>query len=234
MKNTELSNKKASLAEETMKLCKILYCQKDLPMSETCMCWGWECGEGWYNALRKASCRLEALNMLCYDKYKVRIQADQVKEKFGTLRFYYSVLCDSEERTDAQEVMIEYLEAEADKIIREAEDECYNTCEECGSQIGTDWSPRCETSGWIRYICSRCAETIDKCGYVRTYFKNGAKYQGKTLLQTKEEVDAEHRAIEAKYEAEHDVVHEDDDDEEAVAKKFTEDIMKELHNNENA
>ena len=165
---------------------------------------------------------------------KVVYDEDYIKEKFGTLRFYYSVLCDSEERTDAQEVMIEYLEAEADKIIREAEDECYNTCEECGSQIGTDWSPRCETSGWIRYICSRCAETIDKCGYVRTYFKNGAKYQGKTLLQTKEEVDAEHRAIEAKYEAEHDVVHEDDDDEEAVAKKFTEDIMKELHNNENA
>ena len=259
----ETKNENLSIAEETMTMCKILYCQKDLPMSKSLCCFGWECGEGWHHVLKRLSCELEALNLQFYDKYKVRIQADQVKEKFGTLRFYYSVVCDNfteagieankvidafeakkdsgyfklkyvvdelgrtvyeidengenravwhppkthievtanveeyetmktaaenaynvladhgrYEITPEQRIIIEYLDSEAETRIKKAEDDCYNTCETCGSQIGTNWSPRCETTGWIRYICDRCA---DKLG--RTYMKNGEKWQaGKPVL----------------------------------------------------
>lgn len=58
------------------------------------MCWGWECGHGWDEELQKLSYKLEALNMQFYPQYRVRIQADQVKEKYGTLHFYYSVILD--------------------------------------------------------------------------------------------------------------------------------------------
>ena len=92
---SETADKKEDYPNRIMEQCKILYCQKDLPMTKTCMCWGWECGPGWYPALNVLSCKLEALNLLYYDKYKVRIQADQVKEKFGTLHFYFSVECDN-------------------------------------------------------------------------------------------------------------------------------------------
>lgn len=81
--------------EEVFKNCKLLYAQKNKSMQETCMCWGWECGEGWNDILADASYQLEALNMIVYPKYKLRIQAEQVKEKFGTLRFYYNVVCDN-------------------------------------------------------------------------------------------------------------------------------------------
>ena len=273
--------KERSLEKETIADCKILYCNASLPMTKTCMCWGFETGEGWWQVLRRLSCELEALNLLVYDKWKVRIQADQVKEKFGTLRFYYSVECDNynevglaakkiiddfeskkdygyfglktvvdekghsvdevdgdgrtvavwhppkchvevtkhkdeyeqmkkaadeahktlcesgyDDITPEQKIMMEWLESEAEKRVKQAEDDCYNTCEKCGHQIGTDWSPRCETLGWITYICDDCAEEGKTM-----YMKNGEKWQGKKRLMTREEVKAEHKKYEEKYEA---------------------------------
>lgn len=72
----------------------ILYKMYYAPCSETCMCWGLECGDGWLNEIDMLSKKLEALNLMIYPTFNVRIQADQVKEKYGTLRFYYSVVID--------------------------------------------------------------------------------------------------------------------------------------------
>ena len=192
----ENEKKDRSLAKETMDMCSILYCTKDLPMTQTCMCWGWECGTGWFNVLNEASCKLEALNLTYYPKYKVRIQADQVKEKFGTLRFYFSVICEDETRSSEQEVIMTAMNSWAEEIVRWAEDECYKTCEDCGHQIGTDWSPRCETAGWITYLCDDCAAKHQ--GF---YYKNGAKWQGDKMLMTKEEVEAERKRIDEEIKA---------------------------------
>ncbi len=192
----ENEKKDRSLEKEIMNKCSILYCTKDLPMTQTCMCWGLECGAGWFNVLNEASCKLEALNLIYYPKYKVRIQADQVKEKFGTLRFYFSVICEDVERTKEQEVIVTAMNSWADEIVRWAEDECYKTCEECGRQIGTDWSPRCETAGWITYLCDDCA--AKQQGF---YYKNGAKWQGDKMLMTKEEVEAERKRIDEEIKA---------------------------------
>ena len=142
------------------------------------------------------SCKLEALNLIYYPKYKVRIQADQVKEKFGTLRFYFSVICEDVERTKEQEVIVTAMNSWADEIVRWAEDECYKTCEDCGHQIGTDWSPRCQTTGWITYLCDVCAAKHH--GF---YFKNGAKWQGDKMIMTKEEVIAEQKRIDEEIKA---------------------------------
>lgn len=319
MENEEKEIEEVSVAEDTMRMCKILYCQKDLPMTKTCMCWGWECGEGWHEILRRLSCELEALNLLYYDKYKVRIQADQVKEKFGTLRFYYSVVCDnyteaglaankvieafekkldsnyfgrkdicdkeafySEEKDDngktvkvwhpakyhsemtlhldeyeamkkeadearktlydvgfaditpEQEIVISFLETEADRRVKQAETDCYNTCEQCGSTIGTDWSPRCETAGWITYICSRCASKVDKAGREQTYFKNGEKWKGNIRLMTKAEVDAAREEAERKLREKYkDFDDEDDDAEDAekIQEKFNNEISEAMNEN---
>ena len=189
------SDKEKKLMIETMENCAILYCNKNLPMTQSLCCFGWECGSGWFYVLNEMSCKLEALNLLYYPKYKVKIQADQVKEKFGTLRFYFSVICEDIEHTKEQEVVITAMNSWAEEIVHWAEDECYKTCEECGRQIGTDWSPRCETSGWITYLCDKCAAKTK--GF---YYKNGAKWQEGKLLMTKEEVEAERERKEAEIE----------------------------------
>lgn len=59
--------------------------------------------------------------------------------------------------TNRQNIGIEALDDFVEKALREAENACYSTCERCGNEIGTDYSPRCETVGWITYICERCA-----------------------------------------------------------------------------
>ena len=72
----------------------ILYCMRNKSYMETCMYWGIEAGTGWYSPLKELSEMLESLNKYYYLKYNIRIQADQVKEKYGTLHFYYSVVID--------------------------------------------------------------------------------------------------------------------------------------------
>ena len=61
--------------------------------------------------------------------------AEQVKEKFGGLRFYMS------SETD-----------EMTKLIDEAEKECNNTCETCGEPA------TCTMRGWVKRVCKKCAE----------------------------------------------------------------------------
>ena len=66
------------------------------------------------------------------------------------------------------------VDVTAKRLIRIAEDECYNTCEYCGRQIGTTYSPRCETTGWITYLCEDCAKKRDK-NYIKddSIYNNG-------------------------------------------------------------
>ena len=62
-----------------------IFVQKDLPMSQTCMCWGIDCRDGWYDIL-DSLCKL-IQHRVKYSKIK-QVEAAQVKEKFGGLRFY--------------------------------------------------------------------------------------------------------------------------------------------------
>ena len=61
-----------------------IFSQKDLSPQETCMCFGIACGDGWY----------DIIDTLChciqkYTEFKdIKIEACQVKSKFGGLRFY--------------------------------------------------------------------------------------------------------------------------------------------------
>ena len=73
---------------------KMLYCMKNRPWNETCMCWKLECGDGWLHVINEMSKSLEALNYIYYPKFRVRIQMDQLKSKFATLHAYYSVIAD--------------------------------------------------------------------------------------------------------------------------------------------
>lgn len=54
-------------------------------MKETCMCWGFSHGDGWYYIVEKLCKNLENIRK----KYDIHVKAVQVKQKNGTLRFYY-------------------------------------------------------------------------------------------------------------------------------------------------
>jgi len=155
------------------KLCKDfpnLYTDRRNDMMATCMCWGFECGDGWFELIYDLSSKLEPLitNIIKkdrkwyrrlyryiskrlywlknhklfpgeivrkmgsmswkdYNKISQRYypRASQVKEKYGTLRFYMS--------SETQEMS---------NLISVAEDLSAVTCETCGKpgkERGRGW-----------------------------------------------------------------------------------------------
>ena len=163
---------------------------RNLPMMETCMCWGFTCGDGWFNILdqlmgniqhhidwkekqrnwaieynematqaKAGDCKLffEQNSSITSQAYKderlaeiiagdfrqvpesiPQVTLDQVKEEFGTLRFYY---------TGGDDVI--------DGMVRMAESMSGVTCEECGGtgkRVG---------GGWVTTLCETHAEARD-------------------------------------------------------------------------
>ena len=149
------------------------------PMTESCMFWGFCCGDGWYKiintlcgsiehhikwkrnqrvydllrqraykrgreALTKFMCKDRVPSM--WDEERIddimehgigkitprvsRVVVDQVKEKFGGLRFYYH---------GGDDVV--------DGMVRMAESWAAQTCEKCGNPGTT------RHGGWVRTLC---------------------------------------------------------------------------------
>lgn len=166
-----------------------MFRERNMPMSQTCMCWGFAHGDGWFNiinslcgsiqhhvnwrreqradalrfnrALRRAQRGDMAGLVWFYDRndneYMKKMAAsraqealdkgefrdvpdacpsvivEQVKEKFGTLRFYYR---------GGDDVV--------DGMVRMAEAMSACTCEECGAPAHTD-----NHGGWVGTLCER-------------------------------------------------------------------------------
>lgn len=98
---------KAELEAELVKKYPNLYKDYHGDMTQTCMTWGMECGDGWFKLIDELSAKLEPLGVV----------AAQVKEKYGGLRFYIHTGSD-----------------EAFDLIEEAENKSYEICEQCGEK----------------------------------------------------------------------------------------------------
>jgi hypothetical protein len=111
-------------------------------MMETCMCWGFECGDGWFDLLDQLMGNIQHYTdwnnenfAKGYKQYKQvpQVTLDQVKEKFGSLRFYYT---GGDDHISGMVTMAESMSS----VI----------CESCGN-------PGKQTrGGWIKTICKSC------------------------------------------------------------------------------
>lgn len=115
-------------------------------MRETLMCWGFEHGDGWYDIINNLCANIQSHIdwsnsqrelLLKNNPHNVKIPEEvrqvvavQVKEKFGTLRFYYEGGDDT-----------------IDGMVRMAEAMTAVTCEECGNP------GKQRSGGWIRTLC---------------------------------------------------------------------------------
>lgn len=137
------------------------------PMS-TCMAWGFEVEDGWYKLLDECMEKLQYFCDLCSkDGRQVQVVADQIKEKFGGLRFYVSVY-------DANKIE----DSIVDDIIYEAEKKAINTCEVTGES-----GSLCHRGGWFKTLCR---EEARKHGYVacneetEKYWKSKDEHEANT------------------------------------------------------
>jgi len=89
-----------------------IFQDRNAPITQTCMGWGFDCGDGWFDLIDTLCERLQ----FSTDRVDApQVVAAQVKEKFGELRFYV------QSATDEQRGMIDMAEAMSERI-----------CEECG------------------------------------------------------------------------------------------------------
>jgi len=126
-------------------------------MRETLMCWGFECGDGWFNIINQLCANIQHHIDWCERQRDLEVKkgiegesgmprtphvqqvvAVQVKEKFGTLRFYTS---GGDEQIYG--------------MIRMAESMSAVTCEECGAP------GRTRGRGWIYTACDAHAKSED-------------------------------------------------------------------------
>lgn len=126
---------RGDLSERIMKRCPIIYRGAQEGPSKNLMCFGFECGSGWYEMILLLSESLEkiASNLRRegedIDKLPVVVQ---VKEKFGGLRFYV--------HQGTEEIY---------NMISEAEAKSCHICEVCGCAgelrvVGGIYMTRCD------------------------------------------------------------------------------------------
>ena len=162
------------LDEELCRKYPLIFKNRNAPMTETCMCWGFECGDGWFNII-------DVLCGLLYADYT------RAKERYEAVKQYYE--------TDGKfpweggkEITPEMLEELRDKMVMEemkvpvasqvkekfgglrfyveqatdehfnyisfAENMSYRTCEQCGAP------GKLYTQGWHRTLCDHHAEEM--------------------------------------------------------------------------
>ena len=120
-----------------------LFVERNLPMSQTAMCWGFACGDGWFNIIDRLCANIQ--NHIDWknkhEEVVTQVVVKQVKEKFGTLRFYYN-------GGD------EYIHG----LVAMAESMSGVTCESCGAAGKMYGVGEKGITGWMHTHCEACEE----------------------------------------------------------------------------
>jgi hypothetical protein len=148
----------------------LIFKDRNADMRTTAMCWGLECGDGWYNII-DVLCSL-----LTSDYRQAESRYDFIKDKLGQPRWASSKELVTQEDIDHATAKLEeetlkvpvavqvkekfgglrfYVQAATDKhyqYISFAESMSYRTCESCGAAGKT------YTDGWHTTLCDIHAE----------------------------------------------------------------------------
>lgn len=128
-----------------------IFANRHEDMTTTAMCWGFDCGDGWFNILdqlcsqiqhhidwkeKQRNWAIDFNSKAAQEEMRVvpesipQVVAYQVKEKFGTLRFYYN---GGNERISGMVALAEGMSAVS--------------CERCGCPA------KIRGDGWVQTLC---------------------------------------------------------------------------------
>ncbi len=126
-----------------------LFSNRNKSPRESCMAWGIECNNGWYELLGSVCWKIFQYERNIADRIRIRnqnaitndepdleyipVKFDQIKEKYGGLRVYYSGGDD-------------YVRG----VVSMAEEYSYKVCEKCGN------AGKVNKGGWITTLCDSC------------------------------------------------------------------------------
>lgn len=124
----------------------MLFAQRYKPMNETCMCWGFCIGKGWYPLLHEMC---EKIMLIC-NGCDFKVEFVQIKEKFGSGRFYFqggNIGASSD--NNKSDVFYDLIS----DVVSNYEDISNHICAETGKW----YDDKISLDGWI-YDC--CAKAI--------------------------------------------------------------------------
>lgn len=122
-----------------------IFRQKDLGMNESCMYWGIAIGDGWYKLIDELCAWLQFNT----DRNSYpQVEAAQVKEKFGGLRFYVDIIPGSSDSPRSEKTKLKIANIRG--AISLVESMSISTCEHCGSP----GIPR--NGNWMSTLCDLC------------------------------------------------------------------------------
>ena len=103
----------------------LIFADRHASMTQTAMCWGFECHDGWYWLVDALCEELQRETNYCEGP---QVVAAQVKDKFGSLRFY--VRGPLHGASENQRAMIGFAQALSLRV-----------CEICGAPTPRDGAP---------------------------------------------------------------------------------------------
>ena len=160
---------KKELDEELCRKYPLIFADRNKPMTETAMCWGFDCGDGWYTII-------DVLCGMLYSDYRQAKERYEYRAEVGVGGVLYGTKTVTQEEIDEAKAK---MDEEAEKIpvavqikekfgglrfyvdrateqhydfISVAESMSYHTCEECGAP-GQRY-----TDGWHQTLCDIHAE----------------------------------------------------------------------------
>lgn len=156
----------------------VFFRQKDMDMTQTCMCWGIECGDGWFEPIlefvkkvRILNDRLSTMNMC--------IVASQIKSKWAGFTCYWDIDALGEGGnavlSEQQQKTVDLCRSIMDDIVRCCEEKCEHTCELCGKySMDNDEVYAC--GSWLTVKCLDCAQKKQREDGKITNFRDGFRF----------------------------------------------------------
>ena len=156
----------------------VFFRQRGMDMTQTCMCWGIECGDGWFEPImefvqkvRMLNDRLSTMNMC--------IVASQIKSKWADFTCYWNIDVLDEDRnaelSESQQRMVDLCRSTMDDIVRGCEEKCAHTCELCGKySMNSDEVYAC--GSWLTVKCLDCAQKRQREEGKITNFSEGFRF----------------------------------------------------------
>jgi hypothetical protein len=142
----------------------LIFKDRNADMRTTAMCWGLECGDGWYNLIDVLCGLLTSEYRGAKSRYEYLIEAGVGGVLYGTKTVTQEAIDEAKARLDEETLKVPvavqvkekygglrfYVQAATDKhhqYINFAESMSYRTCEECGAPGKT------YTDGWHMTLC---------------------------------------------------------------------------------
>jgi len=111
-----------------------LFGDVDKPVTQTLICFGCECDDGWFTILYELCTELTVMAQKEGPEREEVLRFTQIKEKYGELCVY------TQGTTDEMQTVIDKAEAKSSKV-----------CEQCGKKGSID-----NNHYWLKTLCPGC------------------------------------------------------------------------------